>query len=134
MPPIEYEDKVPVRNDPYGEGHFRAKRRGGRLHNGLDITACEGTPVFASKGGRVIAGYQKNGMGNYLIIKHPGGLSTLYGHLSQIIAPDASRVRQGDLIGLSGRTGNARYKGIKGHLHFEVKKEGSYEDPMNYLK
>ncbi|MBL7071761.1 MAG: M23 family metallopeptidase [Candidatus Omnitrophica bacterium] len=132
--PIGNSKKTVIRSDGYGEGDFGAHRKGGRRHKGLDILALQHAEVVASKGGRVTTGYQTNGMGKYVIIKHPRDHETLYGHLSKIVVEDKKRVRQGDLIGYTGNTGNARYKGIKHHLHFEVKKGGKHIDPLPIIK
>ena len=133
MPPIHYTGEIPIRNDVYGDGHFGARRRGGRLHKGLDIYAPLNSNVIAAKGGRAKTGYTKDGMGKYIVISHAGDCTTLYGHLSKFCVENMQRVRQGDVIGLVGKTGNARYRKIKPHLHFEVRKGGKHVDPLLYL-
>ncbi|MFH1848299.1 MAG: M23 family metallopeptidase [Candidatus Omnitrophota bacterium] len=133
MPPIAYTGGIPVRNDHYGEGEFGAKRRGGRRHKGIDITAGVGEPVMAAKGGIAEAKEQKQGMGKYVVIRHKKGLSTLYGHLSEINIKAVQRVRQGDIIGLVGKTGNANYNDMRAHLHFEVRLDGEAVNPRNFL-
>ena len=131
--PVDCNGSIEIRNDRYGNGHFGAKRRGGRTHKGIDLLASLKSNVYASRGGRVIIGYQETGMGKYVIIIHPGGYSTLYGHLSGILAKDGSRVRQGEIIGLIGKTGNANHRGLLAHLHFEVKKDGIVIDPAIFF-
>jgi murein DD-endopeptidase MepM/ murein hydrolase activator NlpD len=133
MPPVHYAGEVPIRRDDYGDGYFGAKRRGGRLHKGLDISVPLHSEVLALKGGRVKTGYNKNGMGKYVIIAHHGDCLTIYGHLSTIRVENKQRIRQGTIIGQVGKTGNARYKKIKPHLHFEVRKEGKHLDPLQIL-
>jgi len=134
IPPVNYTGEIPIRNDAYGQGYFGAPRRGKRRHRGLDILAPMNSEVKASKGGIVHLGFQKNGMGKYIVIEHTQAYSTLYGHLSDWCVKDLQRIRQGDVIGHIGKTGNARHKKIMPHLHFEVKKDGTYLDPAVLLK
>jgi len=131
--PIECEGMVPIRHDTMGNGHFAASRNGNRLHNGVDILAPVGTPVRAAKGGLAVAGEHKEGMGKYVKIKHKNGFSTMYGHLSKIHIKVLQKVRQGEVIGEVGKTGNANYRKMKAHLHFEIRKDGIAQDPMGYL-
>ena len=145
---IYYRDRVPflcpielngqefrVRSDSYGSGYFGAKRNNGRRHKGLDILSPVGTPVRAAKSGWAFAGEHPEGYGKYVEIFHPDGLSSVYAHLDEIKIGRIKRVRQGDIIGTAGKTGNARYKGIKPHLHFEVRKDNIPQDPLKgYLK
>lgn len=130
IPPVHYIGKVPVRKDAYGEGYFGAPRKGKRTHKGVDISAPLYREVRASKGGRVKVHFQKNGMGKYVVIVHSQGCVTLYGHLAEFSVKDNERVRQGEVIGYIGKTGNARYKKIKPHLHFEIRERGEYIDPL----
>jgi murein DD-endopeptidase MepM/ murein hydrolase activator NlpD len=132
--PIRYTGKIPIRTDAYGDGHFGVSRSGRRRHRGLDIYAPLHSEVIASKGGKVNIGLIKNGMGKYIIIQHPEDYVTLYGHLSKFCVKDKQRIRQGSIIGYVGKTGNARYKMIEPHLHFEIRKNGEYLDPLSSLK
>lgn len=134
VPPICYIGEIPIRNDSYGDGHFGARRRGGRAHKGLDIYAPLNSEVMASRGGRIRTGFVKNGLGNYVMIKHPGDYTTLYGHLSKVCVENKQRVCQGSVIGFVGKTGNAKYKRIKPHLHFEIRKRGKHLDPSLFLR
>jgi murein DD-endopeptidase MepM/ murein hydrolase activator NlpD len=133
LSPIEYTGDFPIRNDWRGEGDFGAKRSGGRKHQGIDMLAPVGTPVRAAKGGLAFAGLQKKGLGQYVEIQHRNGLVTIYAHLSRICIKPVQKVRQGYVIGMVGRTGNARYNGIEPHLHFEVRRGGAAADPKKYL-
>ncbi len=133
IPPVGHTGQILIRNDVYGDGHFGAKRRGRRLHKGIDIYAPLEAEVIASKGGIAKTGFVKNGMGNYVIINHSGNYATLYGHLSKCSVKNKQRVRQGDVIGYVGKTGNAHYKNIKPHVHFEVRKNGERIDPLSVL-
>jgi murein DD-endopeptidase MepM/ murein hydrolase activator NlpD len=104
--------------------------RWGALHAGLDIANGVGTPIHAAKAGTVIvAGWNSGGYGNWVIIDHGGGFSTLYGHMSRIRTSEGASVRQGDLIGDMGSTGNSTGP----HLHFETRVNGNAQDPTRYL-
>lgn len=133
--PIEYiQDTAVIRCDGRGDGFFAAKRNGNRLHEGIDLHARIGTPVFAVRSGKVIAVNKNKGMGNYIVLRHPGSITTLYGHLFKIYARKGKLVRQGEVIGSVGKTGNANYRDIQPHLHLEVRKNGVPQDPMEYLE
>ena len=132
--PVKYRSNIIIRNDNHGDGIFGADRSGSRLHRGIDLFAETGTPVFASRSGIVIAAEKNNGMGNYVKIKHNQGLVTLYGHLSRIYDSKDAFVRQGEIIGLVGKTGNANSPGIQPHVHFEVRKDNVPCDPLEYLE
>jgi murein DD-endopeptidase MepM/ murein hydrolase activator NlpD len=104
--------------------------RWGALHAGLDIANNVGTPIRAAKSGTVIvAGWNAGGYGNWVIIDHGGGFSTLYGHMSRIRTSEGATVKQGDLIGDMGSTGNSTGP----HLHFETRVGGNPQDPTRYL-
>jgi len=125
--------ELPVRNDSYGEGAFGAKRRGGRRHKGIDLEAPLKSPVYASKSGRAKVLFYPKGYGNLVIIDHPGGWQTRYGHLDEVLAKSGRWIWQGEIIGKIGKTGNADSKGIIPHLHFEIRKEGRALDPAPLL-
>jgi len=80
-----------------------------------------------------VAGENKKGMGKFIRIMHKNNLVTIYGHLSKIYIKPTQMVRQGEVIGEIGNTGNARYNGISPHLHFEIRKNGVAVDPNEYL-
>ena len=106
--------------------------RWGRMHEGIDISVPEGTPIRAVADGTVIlvqSEYESGGYGNYSCIDHGGGLSTCYAHQSSFATSVGARVSQGDLIGYSGNTGNSTGP----HLHFEVRINGAATDPLGYL-
>lgn len=132
--PIQYKGNIIIRSDGWGDGFFASRRNGRRVHEGIDLLAEIGTPVLAVRTGMVAAATKSRGMGNYVILRHPGGVVTIYGHLSSIAVRRMEFVRQGDVIGAVGRTGNANYSGIQPHLHFEVRKNGIPDDPLNYLE
>lgn len=98
------------------------KRRSQNLHGpgnrGVDLAAPTGTRILASAEGKVLlarTGYN-GGYGNMVIIQHPNGAKTLYGHMSKIITKNGAQVAQGELIGYVGNTGRSTGP----HLHFEV--------------
>jgi murein DD-endopeptidase MepM/ murein hydrolase activator NlpD len=98
-------------------------------HNGLDMAAPMGSPIYAAMGGVIsFAGYS-NLYGNYAIINHGNGYQTLYGHMKQTLVRNGQRVVQGEKIGLVGMTG--RVTGA--HLHFTVYKNGKVIDPSELL-
>ena len=103
--------------------------RWGRMHEGIDISVPEGTPVHAAASGRVILAAYTGGYGNYTCIDHGGGLSTCYAHQSSFAVSSGQSVQQGQVIGYSGNTGSSTGP----HLHFEVRVNGSAVDPMGYL-
>lgn len=138
--PIKYNQDVVIRCDSRGDGSFFAKRNGNRVHEGIDLFAEIGTPVEACRSGRVILSRvitnknKKTGSGNYIIIAHPGNITSVYGHLLEVYVKKNSFVRQGEVIGRVGKTGNANYPDIQPHLHFEVRKDGVPQDPLEYLE
>lgn len=132
--PIQYKRDKIIRSDGRGDGYFGAERNGNRLHKGVDLFAKIGASVLASRSGVVIAARQNNGMGKYVLIKHPGNIATLYGHLSKIYVNKFELVRQGQVIAAVGKTGNANWRSIQSHLHFEVRVNGIPQDPLNYLE
>jgi len=132
--PIRYDTSPIVRSDSRGDGLFGSSRNGNRMHQGIDLFAQVGTPVLAARSGIVTAAKSNRGMGNYVIIRHSFNLVSIYGHLSQIFVTKNQFVRQGSILGSVGKTGNARHPGIQPHLHFEVKKNGIPQDPLEYLQ
>lgn len=130
-----FAEEISIRSDTFGHGHFAAARGGGmRKHKGLDIKANIGEAVRASKSGAVKIGWVRSGMGKYVKIKHREAYSTMYGHLSKITVKNNQWVWQGEQIGKVGKTGNANYKGIQPHLHFEIKYKNRYIDPLKLLR
>jgi murein DD-endopeptidase MepM/ murein hydrolase activator NlpD len=132
--PIEYKRNLLIRSDLRGDGFFASRRSGNRTHEGVDLFAEMASPVLAARSGRVIAARENRGMGKYIIIRHADNITTIYGHLSKIYVVHNEFVRQGEIIGEVGKTGNANYRDIQPHLHFEVRKGGIPQDPMDYLE
>lgn len=131
--PIEYKNDLVVRHDQRGLGWFAANRSGSRVHKGLDLLASVGIPVCAAKSGQVVGAAQNSGMGKYVIIRHRDAMVTIYGHLSKIAVRRGQRVRQGQVIGNVGKTGNAAAHNMLPHLHFEIRKAGVPVDPLEYI-
>jgi murein DD-endopeptidase MepM/ murein hydrolase activator NlpD len=101
-----------------------------RAHKGVDIAAPTGTGVFAAAEGRVIrTGYQAGGYGNFIEVKHPNGMTTLYAHLSRIDVPRGAEVPAGARIGLVGSTGYSTGP----HLHFEVRRHDVQVNPAKVI-
>jgi murein DD-endopeptidase MepM/ murein hydrolase activator NlpD len=101
-----------------------------RAHKGVDIAAPTGTGVFTTAEGRVIrAGFQAGGYGNFIEVKHPNGLSSVYGHLSRIDVHTGQNVASGERIGLVGSTGYSTGP----HLHFEVRRNGGQVNPTKVV-
>jgi murein DD-endopeptidase MepM/ murein hydrolase activator NlpD len=103
--------------------------RWGRMHTGIDIDGTTGQPIVASKDGRAIMVGAYSGYGNAVILDHGGNISTLYGHMSSFGINNGQAVSQGQVIGYVGCTGSC----TGDHLHFEVRVNGSPQDPMAYL-
>lgn len=131
--PITYKNDIVIRNDHRGDGTFASSRSGRRMHKGLDLLARVGTPVCAAKTGKVINANQNRGMGKYVIIRHRDNIITIYGHLSNTFVQRGETVRQGQVIGSVGKTGNASAADMLPHLHFEVRKNGVPVDPLEYI-
>ena len=103
--------------------------RWGRMHEGIDIGVGVGTPVHAAAAGTVIYAGWMSGYGNIVVIDHGNGLSTAYGHNSQLIVGQGGSVGKGFVIALSGDTGHSTGP----HVHFEVRLNGAPVDPLGYL-
>ena len=92
--------------------------RWGRPHKGLDIKVYIGDTIRAAFSGKVrIVRYEAGGYGKYIVIRHPNGLETIYGHLSEQLVSENQSVRAGEVIGLGGNTGRS----TGSHLHFETR-------------
>lgn len=97
-----------------------------RQHAGIDVKVYIGDTIRAAFDGKVrITKYDRRGYGYFVVIRHPNGLETLYGHLSKIIAKEDAVVKAGDIIGLGGNTGRS----TGSHLHFETRLLGQPINP-----
>lgn len=114
--------------DPFGPRiHPITKKKS--THTGVDIGAPYGTKIVAANTGTVIISGYNYAYGNYVVIDHGGGYSTLYGHMSKIAAKKGANVKKGAVIGYVGSTGLS----TGNHCHFEIRKNGVAENPMNHF-
>ncbi len=101
-----------------------------KFHAGLDFSAPQGTPIYATADGTVsTAGNTGNGYGNHVIINHGFGYETLYGHMVRVKARNGQVVKRGEVIGWVGSTG----KSTGPHCHYEVHKYGEKIDPIYFF-
>lgn len=116
----------PAPQYPVYEGYYMRPLVGGRKsrgihgYNGVDLAAPRGTPIMASAGGTVLIAKSSGwngGYGKYIVISHPNGTQTLYGHLDQVFVSVGQALSQGNVIGLLGSTGNSTGP----HVHFEIR-------------
>ena len=99
------------------------------FHPGMDFTAEQGTPIYATGDGVVeTASANAQGYGNHVVINHGFGYQTLYGHMSRLAATPGKKVKRGDLIGYVGSTGLSTGP----HVHYEVIKNGEKVNPINF--
>ena len=100
-----------------------------KFHAGEDIGAPSGTPILAADSGIAYPASNPGGYGNYVLINHGDGRSTLYGHMTSYCVSYGQSVNQGDVIGYVGSTGLSTGP----HLHFEVRVNGNTTDPKSYF-
>jgi murein DD-endopeptidase MepM/ murein hydrolase activator NlpD len=112
----------------YNAGRYHPILQRIRAHKGVDMAAPSGTKIRASGEGVVDFMGVKGGYGNVIVLKHPGGISTVYGHMSGFASDlrKGTAVEQGDVIGFVGMTGLATGP----HLHYEFLLNGEHRDPM----
>ncbi|WP_093372344.1 murein hydrolase activator EnvC family protein [Tindallia magadiensis] len=101
-----------------------------RFHSGIDIPAPTGTDIIAAGPGTVAFSGSRGGYGRTIFIDHGGGIITLYAHCDRLIVSEGERVTAGQVIAKVGSTGMSTGP----HLHFEVRKNGKYVDPMPWLQ
>lgn len=125
MNPVEghYTSAFGWREDPTGDEEERD------FHYGVDITAAEGTKVAVFADGVVDLVGESKSYGNYIRVDHGGGVASLYAHCSKILKEEGESVTMGDIIALSGSTGNVTGP----HLHFEIRLNTVFHDPTYYL-
>lgn len=101
-----------------------------KYHNGLDFSAPQGTPIYATANGVVrIAANLGTGYGNHVVINHGYGYETLYGHMFRVKVKPGQKVKRGEIIGWVGSTG----KSTGPHCHYEVNKNGRHLDPVYFF-
>ena len=99
-------------------------------HPGIDIAVPLGTPVRASGGGSVTAAGYDVDYCLFVLLRHPSGYETMYGHMSRLIAAEGDDVQAGEVIGLSGNSGRSTAP----HLHFEIRRDNKTVDPLDLVK
>jgi murein DD-endopeptidase MepM/ murein hydrolase activator NlpD len=121
---------------PLPKGSFRVSScfapRWGTFHYGLDLAAPGGTPFHAAGDGVVIEAGPMSGYGNVIMIEHPDGTITVYGHEQRLFVQEGEKVKAGQLIGQVGNLGQSTGY----HLHFEVRVgdvNGDKMDPVDWL-
>lgn len=103
--------------------------RRGHPHEGIDVAAKRGTPIFASEAGRVIHAGRLGGYGKVVIVKHAGAYRTVYAHASRLLVRKGDFVERGQKIALVGSTGRATGP----HVHFEIRQSETPRNPLGYL-
>lgn len=100
-----------------------------KFHNGVDMAAPKGTDILAAYSGEVVAATYNSTMGNYVMMNHGNGFYTIYMHASKLCVSPGDIIIEGEKIAEVGSTGRSTGP----HLHFGVRKNGEYVDPMAYL-
>lgn len=101
-----------------------------RMHAGVDLTAPEGTPIYATGNGVVAVSGVESGYGNVVKINHGWGYLTVYGHCSKLLVKQGDKVKRGDVIALVGSTGLSQAP----HCHYEVRINNVPNNPLNFYK
>ena len=101
-----------------------------RMHNGIDIDASQGAPVFPVRDGEVIFAGSRGGYGKLVIVEHDGGLQSWYAHLADIDVEEGERLGGDQSLGRVGSTGRSTGP----HLHLEMRRGGIPEDPLTWLE
>lgn len=113
-------------SSPYGYRTLNGVRE---FHRGIDIPASKNTNIYASNSGKVVTATFHYSYGNYVVIDHGGGKSTLYAHATKLNCKVGDYVKQGDVIAFVGTTGHS----YGNHLHFEVRISGTAKNPLDYV-
>ncbi|MDB5101606.1 MAG: peptidase [Cyanobacteria bacterium RYN_339] len=100
----------------------------GRHHDGYDFAVAAGSPVHATMEGEVVSAGWMGGYGNAVVLRHPNGYETLYGHAQELLVSKGQRVNAGDTIARVGSTGLSTGP----HLHYELHKDGQAVDPGGF--
>jgi murein DD-endopeptidase MepM/ murein hydrolase activator NlpD len=101
-----------------------------REHNGLDFTASQGTPVYATGDGKVGMAYYSPTYGNVVYIYHGHGYETRYAHLWKFTVKPGDMIKRGNIIGYVGSTGTS----VSSHLHYEVLFQDRHVNPINFFQ
>ncbi|MDR3309774.1 MAG: M23 family metallopeptidase [Oscillospiraceae bacterium] len=101
------------------------------MHTGVDIGGgINGKNIVAADSGTVILATYNSSYGNYVVINHGNGYTTLYAHMQKMKVKKGDKVTKGDVIGLVGSTGNSTGP----HIHFEISYNGTRKDPLSFFK
>lgn len=130
MPDQLAQQRVPSGQPLYGYITKRFSAIPADKHRGVDFAVKEETAVMATASGEVVSAGYDNDLGYLVVIDHGNGFLTSYGHNNKILAQKGDKVYKGDVIALSGNTGNSSAP----HLHYEVIKDGAPVDPTPYLE
>lgn len=101
-----------------------------KLHTGVDLGVPSGSKIVAANSGVVLLAKYNVAYGNYVVVDHGGGITTLYAHNKKLLVSPGQSVERGQVIAYSGSTGYSTGP----HLHFEYRINGEYQDPLEYLK
>ena len=128
--PISNKD-LTRRSSAFSRGRLHPILGYSRPHNGIDLSAPTGTPIYATGDGTVIKTVANSnvGFGRHVIIDHGFGFKTTYAHMNKVNVLEGSEVKRGDIIGTVGSTGLSQ----SSHLHYEVHLNGRPVDPINYF-
>ena len=99
-------------------------------HAGIDIAVPQGTPVRAAGGGTVAAAGTDHDYGLFVLLRHPEGYETMYGHASRLLVAEGDEVQAGQVIALTGSSGRSTAP----HLHFEIRREGKSLNPLTMVR
>jgi murein DD-endopeptidase MepM/ murein hydrolase activator NlpD len=99
-------------------------------HEGIDIAVPVGTPVRAAGGGTVVAAGVDPDYGLYVLLQHPDGYESMYGHASRVLVREGQAIPAGEVIALTGSSGRSTAP----HLHFEIRRQGTSLDPLTLVK
>lgn len=126
MYPLPYRVAI---TDSYGYRTHPVTGKKTTWHNGVDLAAGAGTAIYATKSGTVTTALRSDIWGNYVVINHGDGFSSLYAHMQGLIVKAGDYVKQGQTIGYVGSTGLSTGP----HLHFTIYFNGADVNPMSYI-
>ena len=99
------------------------------MHKGVDLNGAKGSPIYASRSGYVTTATYHYTAGNYVVINHGDGYSSVYMHMTHFVVNVGDYVKAGEVIGYVGSTGRCTGP----HLHFGISYNGTYVNPMDYI-
>ena len=130
---VSVPSRVPIQNMSLSSSYgMRVHPITGKVarHNGIDIPAPHGTPIYATADGIVGRAQRLGGYGNYVEVEHGNAIQTRYGHMSSYVVVPGQSVKKGDILGYVGSTGRS----TGNHLHYEVRIEGAPVNPMPFVR